>query len=513
MTKPARKIWTKVEPNKFSGEDSEIMRAVDQLVDFVSPTLGPKIRHILVDFGYKTELMDDGVSIAEEFELDNEFEDAIAAYVREASKKTDQLAGDGTTTTMVILRALLRGVIESGLSYPEVRDALDADLKAINKQLDERAVKVKDKDTLLKVAKTSMDDEEAAKVVSDVVWETGAKGATTITDHTGRGIEVERVEGFVANRGFIARGMITDKEKQCYEAPNKNFTGAVGIAVVENLLSTKEDILPILEAAEERGFKNLCIFCPNLIAEALGVAAVNQMRGVFNLVAVQLPGQGDKAKDFVGDLCTITGAKTPVGDYDASDLGSADGVTSTAEDTTVIGGHGNKKEIKDRIAHLQTKADESKEDYDKDYYHARQARLAGGIVVIKVGGTTETEIRLRLKKVEDAVNACKCALEEGVVPGAGMTLKTLQVGSQELKGALSAVHDTVLHNADMKEQKLDGDKTVNVLTGKSGNFLDVGVVDAVKVLRVAVENAVSIAKILFTTSGVITSKRDEHQES
>ena len=508
---PARKIFTKVERKNLTGKPGLVLDAVDQLVDFVNVTLGPKIRHILVDSGYRTELMDDGVSIAQEFELEDEFQDAVVAYVRDAAQKTDDVAGDGTTSTMVMLRKLLAGLIESGKSYPEIRAELDAAVKKGVEQLKERSVVISSQEDLLKVARTSMNEEESAAIVAEVVHKTGPKGAVTITDVPGRGISYEKVEGFIMGRGFIARGMINDKDKQLYVAPNKNFGGHVAIAVVEEIIQSEEHIVPILKALEAAGTKNLAIFCPNLIGEAMGIVAYHQMNGRFNIVAVPLPGQGEKMKDYVQDICTVTGAKTPVGEIKTSDLGAADSIKVSNDDTTIIGGRGERVLIDAAIAGLQQKSDDSKENYEKEYLHQRQARLSGGVVIIKVGGTTEVEISLRMKKITDAVNACKCALEEGVSPGGGAALLRLDTGSLMLDEACSDVFATVQANAE-REDELDVTEmrqTVNVLNGEVGDFLEVGVVDATKVLRTALENAVSIASILYSTAGIITSKRPE----
>lgn len=503
--KPARKIWTKINSDKYSDRGNQILTAVEQLVDFVKVTLGPKTRHILVDMGYKTELMDDGRFIAGEFELADEFEDAVISYVKEATKKQDDKAGDGTTTTMVLLGALLRNVIESGKTYPEIKRELESAVSEAAIQLKAASVTVDSEEVLYQVAKTSINDEDIARIIAKVIWMTGAKGAVTITDSTSRGVEFERTEGFVFGRGLKARGMITNKEKQAYEAPNKNFTGPVGIWVTEQLIATADDISPILNNAEKSGYKNIAIFCPNLIGEALGVVAMAQMRAYANIVAVQLPGEGDKARDFVQDICTVTGAKA------GEEFGVADGVVSTLDDTTIIGGHGEKAEIEALIAYVQEKIEQTKDDYDREYLHLRQARLQGGVVIIKVGGLTETEVRLRIKKVEDAVNSSKCALEEGIVPGAGISLFRLETSSQELNSALQEITNTVVENANFEWDsagEMGAGDTMNVLTGEIGSFLEVGVVDAVKVLRCAVENACSIASILFSVSGIITSERD-----
>lgn len=507
MAKPAKKIWSKVERSKFTDTPNDVLAAVDALVDFVKPTLGPKIRHILVDFGYKTELMDDGVSIAEEFEMDNEFQDAVATYVKEASKKTDDVAGDGTTTTMVLLQALLRGLHESGKSYPEIRKELAKAIVEANTQLTEATVPVESEDTLLKVAKTAMDDEQAAEAVARVVWAAGSKGAVSITDHTGRDVQSEKVEGFIMGRGMIHRAMMNDVEKQKFVAPTNDFHGPVAVAVVEGLVATQQDIEPILVAADGKGYKNLIIFCPNLIGEALKVFAMSRTRGLFNMVAVQLPGQGEKTKDYVMDICTVTGASVPVGTFTADNFGFAERVDCTFDDTTLVGGAGDKELIASLIGNLEAKAEDTKDDYEKEYFHLRQARLLGGVVMIKVGGVTETETRLRLKKVEDAVNACKCALEDGICPGAGITLHRIVTSSEILNAALKSVHATVISNAEGEYKELPAGETQNVLTGESGPFLTVGVADSTKVLRTALENAVSIAQILFSTAGIITSER------
>lgn len=516
--KPARKIFTKVEKSKYTEKPNIILEAVDQLVEFVAPTLGPKIRHVLVDMGYRTELMDDGVSIAEEFELEDEFQDAVVAYVREAAKKTDDGAGDGTTSTMVMLRRLLALALSSGKTYPEVRRELEAACAKAVEELKANSVPCDSEEMLHKVALTSMDDQEAAKVVSEVVWKTGAKGAVTITDFVGRGVEYERLEGFTMGRGMIHRGMVNDRERQLFVAPTKDFAGPVAVAIVENLISVEKEITPILQAAEDAGVKNLAIFCPNLIGEALGIAALGKVRGAFNIVAIPLPGQGEKMKDYVDDLRLVTGATAPAGEFEASNLGMAESIRVSFDDTTVIGGKGDPASIQAVVAKLQSSSDSSKDDYEKEYLHQRQARLMGGVVMIKVGGVTETQTRLRLKKVEDAVNACKCALEEGVSPGAGMALASLSSGSDMLDAALAEIASQVFDNAEitdeqatsvMEQSSSDRRTSLNVLTGEVGDFLKIGVVDATKVLRTALENAVSIATILYSTSGIITSKRPE----
>ena len=503
---PARKIHTKVEKNKFTGQTSQVLTAVDKMVDFIKPTLGPKIHHVLVNSGYKTELMDDGVSIAREFELEDEFEDAVCSHVKEISQRTEDKAGDGTTTTMVLLQALLHEIDASGKSYPEVKTELEAAVLEAKEKLKATAKIVGSEDDLFKVAKTSMNDDVSARLVSEVVWKTGAKGAISITDYTGSGIEYEKLEGFVLNRGFIARGMINDKEKQLYLAPNKNFTGPVGIFIAEELISLQEHIVLILQKAEEEGIKNVVIFCNNVIGEAMGVIALNQSRGAFNIVAVPFPGQGEKTKDFIQDLKTVAGYT------DEKGYGTCDSIKVSKDDTTIVGGHGDKAEIQTLIDYLQKKTEEVKDPYEKDHLHMRQARLSGGVVVIKVGGMTETELRLKLKKVEDAVNACKCALEEGIVPGAGRAL-IMDTSSKMLNSALCSVWNTVHQNAEILNVDRDilgVNDTHNVITGEIGDFIDIGVVDSAKVLRTAIENASSLATILFSLSGIITSKRDDN---
>lgn len=508
QVKPARKIWAKIEKNKYTDKGNIVLNAVDQLVNFVKPTLGPKIKHILVDFGYKTELMDDGVSIAGEFELEDEFEDAIVEYVRQVSREADDKAGDGTTSAMVLLQAILAEAMNSGKTYPEIRAELTKGLREAVEALKAASVEVRSEEDLYKVARTSYDNEEAARMIAEIIWKVGAKGAVTITETTGCEIEYERREGFEFGRGFIARGMINDKENQLYVAPNKNFTGPVGVFVSDELISLEEHIIPILSGAEKAGFKNVAIFCPNIIGEALGIVALNQMRGAFNLVAVPLPGQGDKAKDFIQDIKAVTGFT------DEKGYGSCDAIRVSAEDTSIIGGHGEQSEIQALIEFNRKKSEETKDDYEKEYYHLRQARLSGGIVMIKVGGISDAELKLRLKKIEDAVNATKCAMEEGVVPGAGVALARIETSSPILNAALGAVLQTVCENAEMGNAPLAGEfaehEAINVLTGAKGNFIEIGVVDATKVARISLEKAVSIATILCSTAGVITSKRDEN---
>lgn len=510
--KPAKKIHKTLKNSKFGNEVSPILSAVNQMVDFIKPTLGPRVRHILVDSGYKTEMSDDGVSIAREFELEDPFENAVVDYVRQAAEKSDDKAGDGTTTTMILLQSLLSEITGSGKNYPEVKAELDKAVEEVREELKKQALPINSEEDLLKVARTSMNDEELAKLVAKVVFLTGAKGALTITDWTGRGTEFEKLEGFILPRGYIARGMVTDKEKQTFEAPNSNFTGRVAIAVVPELISKQEEILPILESAERLKIKNLLIVCNNLIGEALGAVAQAQMRGLFNICAVPLPGQGDKVHDFVQDLCVVTGATSSTDAFSETSFGYSDRVLVSKEDAMIIGGQGNKEDIEKHTKYLQAKSEEMKDDYDRSYLHNRQARIQGGVVVIKVGGYTDTEISLKTKKIEDAVNACKCALEEGVVPGAGAILFLMNTSSNALNNALKSVFRQVLANSELPEPEIKAGESVNVLTNEVGEFLKVGVVDSAKVLRTAVENAASIAVSLFSTSGIITSKPDDSEK-
>lgn len=501
--KPAKKIHKDIKINKFGTDVHPVLKAINEMVDFIKPTLGPKVHHVLVDMGWKTELMDDGTSIAQEFELDDPFENAVIQYVKEVAKKTDDRAGDGTTTTMVLLQALLKEMINAGKTYPEMVTELDKGVKECIDQLNSKTKKIESVEDLYMVAKTSFNDEDLARLVAKTIYEIGPKGAVTITDWIGKGVETQRVEGFIFPRGYIARGFINDKDRQMFISPE----GKVAIKVVDEVLQRQEDVLPILEEAEKAKVKNLLIVCNNLIGEALGVVAQMKVRGLFNICAVPLPGQGEKVKDYIQDINTITGAVD-------GGFGFADRIEVSKDDTAIIGGSGNKEEVQKLITFLQTRVEEMKEEYDREYFYQRQARLQQGIVIIKVGGITDTEINLKLKKIEDAVNATKCALEEGVVPGAGMTLKRLQTSSPILNSALPAVFNQVLANseAEMPEAEMKDGETLDVVSMTVGDFLKVGVVDATKVLRTAIENAVSIAKILFSISGIITSKPDDSKK-
>ena len=510
MNTPPKKIF------KFLGrgilEDrSPVINAVNTLVDFIKPTLGPKIKHILVDMGYKSELMDDGVSIVKEFELDDEFENAVIQYVKEIAQKTDDKAGDGTTTTMILLGGLLEKLIASGKSYPEIANELDKAKDEAIAYLDKETVEIKTEEDLYKVAKTSMNDEEFARKIANIIFNAGKDSAVTVTDYTGRGIESERLEGFVLPRGVINRGMITDKAKEKSILPSI-FPDQPLIVVSDKVLSTQEDILPILEAAQKMNRKNIFIFCSNLIGEALlGVAQAN-IRGIFFISAAQLPGQGEKIKDFLDDICVVTGASLPGEKFNEVNFGSAERIESSFEDTAIIGGKGSSEDIENRIAYLKQKSEETKELYDKEYFFKRQARIQGGIVLIKVGGITDTEAKLRLKKTEDAVNSAKCALEAGIVPGGGISLIKANTSSEALNFAVAGVFKTLLDNGVIKNVKIEdiGEKqTINVLTGQIGDYLEIGVVDAVKVIKTALENAISLAKILFSLAGIITNEHNK----
>lgn len=503
--KPAKKIHINIKRTLLP-EKHVVLSAVKQMVDFVKPTLGPKVRHILVNSGYKTELEDDGVSIMREFELEDPFENAVIEYVKNTSQKTDDKAGDGTTTTAVLTEALLREMIMSGKSYPEmVKELSKAKLEAIE-QLQAQSREVKTEDDMFKVARTAMDDEEIAKLISSIIFEAGKDASVSITDYPGRGVECERLEGFVLPRGVIHRGMINDKVRQKAVMPS-TFPDKPIVYVTDKVLSTVEDIMPILEEAQKIS-KNLFLVCSNLIGEAMLSAAQINMRGALHIVAIQLPGQGEKVRDYIDDICVVTGAK--LGDEVSEEsFGNAERIEVSFDDTSIIGGGGDKESIKQRIDFLKQRADELKEDYDKAYFFQRQARLQGGIRVIKVGGLTDAEIGLRLKKIEDSVNSCKCAFEGGIIPGGGAALARITTSSEILNKAIRTPRSVIYENSESKPVELAEGQAHNMVSGEVGDFLSVGVADSLKVVKTALENAISTSVILFNISGISTNEPSE----
>lgn len=513
MQKIARKQFTNIKRNKFADDQADlILESVDQLVDFIKPTLGPKVKHILVQHGLDIQIRDDGKKIAEEMldAFDDENAEAIVKFVVEVLQKTDDRVGDGTTTSAVLLQALVHEIINSGKKYHEYSKELNTAFEEVSKALEGRAKKIETVGDLEKVAKTSVLDDEAAKVISETLFGVGSDGSVTIEKSQELGISSDRAEGYEFGRGWVSPYMVNDPEHGAATLNNPM------IVVYDGIISTEADAIKVLEIGSQLEKKEILIIAQDFMGDALKIFILNRMRGNATSVCVKAPLAGEPQKEYLFDIALVTGAKVLGGssgikirNITAENVGSAGKVISTKEDTVIISGEGAKEEVQKHIEFLKNQSEGVEDAGYKEMYHSRMARLQGGVAVIRVGAATETELESKLDKVEDAVNACKGALEEGIVAGGGVAFLGIKTSSEIMNKILSAPFKQICENAELTiDPNFGQDETFDALTGQRGNYLDLGVVDSVKVLKTALQNAISIMTKLANVTGLIVVKRE-----
>lgn len=530
----------------FNEEARTLLKSgVDKVADAVKITLGPRGRNVVLDKPYGAPMItNDGVSIAKEITLSNRIENMGAEIVKEVAQKTNDNAGDGTTTAVVITQAIISEGIKQtamGVNAMGIKVGIETAASEVVKALRAIAKPIKSKEEIIQVATISAESAELGKIIADTINKVGKDGVVTVEESQSFGVECDVVEGMQFDKGYVSPYMITNAERM--EAEYRD----VPILIVDKKISTIAEILPVLEKLAQSGRKELVIIADDVDGEALATFVVNKLRGAFSVLAVKAPGYGDRKKDMLADIAVVTGGKViseelgvKLDTVELTMLGRANKVIATKEFTTIVGGKGKKSEIEARIAQLRKMKENTEAKYDVEKIEERLAKLSGGVAVIKVGATTETEMKYLKLKVEDAVNATKAAIEEGIVPGGGVALikaiaklegvqrkspvasfeKEFQVGFHILLKALEAPLKQIAINAGRD----DGSVIVEKVKKGKGNagydalademipdMLLAGIIDPVKVTRSGVENAASAAAILLTTEVAIADEPKEEK--
>lgn len=516
---------------KFSEDGRRAMlRGVDALANAVKVTLGPKGRNVVLEKKFGSPLItNDGVTIAKEIELEDAFENMGAQLVKEVATKTNDVAGDGTTTATVLAQAMIREGLKNvtaGANPMVVRKGIDKAVKAAVEQLKSISKQIEGRNNIAQVAAISAADDEVGVLIADAMEKVGKDGVITVEESKGFNTELEVVEGMQFDRGYVSPYMITDTDKM--EAVLENPY----ILITDKKISNIQEILPVLEKVVQSG-KQLLIIAEDVEGEAQATLIVNRLRGTFTCVAVKAPGFGDRRKAMLQDIAALTGGQVITEELglelkstSIEQLGTARQVRVNKENTIIVDGAGDKKDIQARVNQIKAQIEETTSDFDREKLQERLAKLAGGVAVIKVGAATETELKERKLRIEDALNATRAAVEEGIVSGGGTALvnvyeavAAVQAEGDEKTGvniilrALEEPIRTIASNAGQegsviverlkKEQIGTG---YNAATGEWVNMFDAGIIDPVKVTRYALQNAASVAAMFLTTEAVIADK-------
>ncbi len=520
---------------KYGSEARAALKSgVDQLADTVRVTLGPKGRNVVLDKSYGAPLItNDGVTIAKEIELEDEFENMGAQLVKEVATKTNDVAGDGTTTATVLAQAMINeGMknLEAGANPMILRKGMKKACDAAVESLRKMSSKVSSKDHIAKVASISASDDEVGKMIADAMEKVSNDGVITIEESKTMQTELDLVEGMQFDRGYVSAYMCTDMDKmEAYlEDPYS--------LIYDKKISTVQDILPLLEQIVKSG-RALLVIAEDVDGEALTTLIVNKLRGTFNVVAVKAPGYGDRRKDMLQDIATLTGGQVISSDLglelkDATIdmLGRAKSVKITKDDTTIVDGAGKKADIKARQAQIKTQIDATTSSFDKEKLQERLAKISGGVAVIRVGAATETEMKEAKLRMEDALNATRAAVEEGIIAGggsayihAGKDLEKLikglegdeKTGAKIVLKALEAPLNYIAANAGLEGaviiNKVRDSKVgmgFNALTEEYADMVKTGILDPLKVTRSALQNATSVAASFLTTESVVATKKE-----
>lgn len=512
------------------GEEARraLERGVNALADTVKITMGPKGRNVVLDkkFG-SPQIVNDGVTIAKEIELEDPYENMGAQLVKEVATKTNDVAGDGTTTATVLAQAIIREGLKNvaaGANPMILRRGIEKAVETAVEALKELSKPIEKKEAIAQVAAISAGDEKIGQLISDAMEKVGKDGVITVEESKSLLTELDVVEGMQFDRGYVSAYMVTDTEKMIAELEDPY------ILITDKKISNIQDILPILEQIVQQGGK-LLIIAEDVEGEALATLVVNKLRGTFNCVAVKAPGFGDRRKAMLEDIAILTGGTViseEVGlelrDTTLDQLGRAAKVTVDKENTTIVQGAGSEEEIKNRINSIKAQIEETTSDYDREKLQERLAKLAGGVAVIKVGAATETELKEKKLRIEDALNATRAAVEEGIVPGGGTAyIKALDAvnkltatgdeltGINIIKRALEEPVRQIATNAGLEgsivvekvRENNDPYYGFDALKGEYGNMVDKGIIDPTKVTRSALQNAASIAAMVLTTESLV----------
>ncbi|ATN50331.1 TPA: chaperonin GroEL [Staphylococcus aureus] len=522
---------------KFSEDARQAMlRGVDQLANAVKVTIGPKGRNVVLDKEFTAPLItNDGVTIAKEIELEDPYENMGANLVQEVANKTNEIAGDGTTTATVLAQAMIQEGLKnvtSGANPVGLRQGIDKAVKVAVEALHENSQKVENKNEIAQVGAISAADEEIGRYISEAMEKVGNDGVITIEESNGLNTELEVVEGMQFDRGYQSPYMVTDSDKMVAELERPY------ILVTDKKISSFQDILPLLEQVVQSN-RPILIVADEVEGDALTNIVLNRMRGTFTAVAVKAPGFGDRRKAMLEDLAILTGAQVITDDLgldlkDASIdmLGTASKVEVTKDNTTVVDGDGDENSIDARVSQLKSQIEETESDFDREKLQERLAKLAGGVAVIKVGAASETELKERKLRIEDALNSTRAAVEEGIVAGGGTALVNIyqKVSEIEAEGdietgvnivlkALTAPVRQIAENAGLEgsvivERLKNAEPGVgfNAATNEWVNMLEAGIVDPTKVTRSALQHAASVAAMFLTTEAVVASIPEKNND-
>jgi chaperonin GroEL len=523
-----------------------LKRGVDQLANAVKVTLGPKGRNVVIARSYGSPIITkDGVTVAKEIELEDKFENVGAEIIKEVASKTNDAAGDGTTTATVLAQAIINvglKLVAAGVNPMEIRKGIEKRVAEIVTELKKMSKTISTKEEIAQVASISANDQEIGQIIAEAMESVGKEGVITVEEGQSFGVEKEVVEGMQFDKGYISPYMITNQDTMKAEMTEPY------ILITDKKISSIQEILPLLEKVVQSGKKDIVIIAEDVDGEALATFVVNKIRGTFNVLGVKAPGFGDRRKAMLEDIAVLTGGRViseevglKLDKAELSDLGQARKVVSSKDNTTIVEGKGAEKNIKARVEAIKKEKAAAESDFDKEKLQERLAKLSGGVAVIKVGAATETEMKEKKYRIEDALNATKAAVEEGVVPGGGLSLavacygadfarfdselkdsSSISVGEKIINTAILEPIKTIAANAGVdgslilqriiEENK--GSKVVKGYDAATGEFVDMiqaGIVDPTKVVRLALENASSAAMMFLTTEAVITDKPEKKE--
>jgi chaperonin GroEL len=514
----------------------QLKTGIDALANAVRVTLGPRGRNVAIDkkWGAPT-ITHDGVTVAKEIELENHFQNMGAQMLKQAATKTNEVAGDGTTTAIVLAQAIVtEGLrnLAAGANPMLLKRGIDAGTQAVVAEIKKLSIPVDGQRGIEHIAAIAANDAEIGQLLAQAMEKVGRDGVITIEEGKSLKIEVEYTEGMQFDRGYISPYFVSDPQRM-----EASLDDAY-ILITDKKISGTTDLIPVLEKLVQAGHKDLLIIAEDVDAEALATLVVNKLRGILNVVAVKAPGFGDRRKEMLRDIATLTGG-TVISDEvgkkldqaTLDDLGKARRIVVTKDDTTIVDGRGAPEEIQGRIKQIKVQIEETTSDYDKEKLQERLAKLSGGVAVIKVGAATEVELKEKKARVEDALHATRAAIDEGVIPGGGVTLLRAasivdglqlagdeKVGAQILRRALEEPLRQLVANAGLEgsvvvEQLRHGHKKnwgFDVLTEKYVDLVKAGIIDPAKVTRSALENAASVAGMILSTEALVTDQPERH---
>lgn len=522
----------------FYNEDARaaLKRGVDKLADAVKVTLGPKGRNVILERSYGAPIVTkDGVTVAKEIELEDKLENLGAELVKEVASKTNDVAGDGTTTATVLAQSLIReGLrnVTAGTNPQYLRRGIEKGVEAIVNEIKNKIATPIKGEEIEKVASISANDTEIGSVIAKAMKEVGEGGVITVEEGQSFGVDVEVVAGMQFDKGYVSHYLITNAEKMEAEYQDAH------ILITDKKISSIQEILPILEKIAATGKKDLVIIAEDVDGEALSTLVVNKLRGIFNALAIKAPGFGDRRKAMLQDIAILTGGKfiteeigLKLETVEIADLGQARKVIAQKDQTTIVGGHGDQTAVLERTKELKTQMEQATSDFEKEKFQERIAKLSGGVAIIKVGAATETEMKEKKDRISDAVAATKAAVEEGIVPGGGVALvRAIQsldsvhaegderIGLDILRRALEEPLRMIAQNAGADGSVVaervkagEGSFGYNAQTDSYEDLVKSGVIDPAKVTRTALQNAASIAIMILTTEAAVTEipKKEE----